>query len=215
MRLNHRVPGLPILLLAVTLGLSACDLNLDDIELKIDLQKEPITLPSGVGQVAVLPNQSTSSTSTMQNPLSIDRIEDLKEIGLQASFFSFTPAAGKTQADGTFRIVLALNGVPLPQVIVVTIVNDQVTQVQPTAITFAGATVDRTAIEAVLNSLPANQRPDLKDWKNMTINQIVAEINAGLRAASFPFTIAILTSGNLSGGLKLNQFTIDAEVVAG
>jgi hypothetical protein len=109
--------------------------------------------------------------------------------------------------------VIVFNGVPLPEPVLLTVRDFAVTQASPAEITFEGIAVHVETIERVLGSVPENQRPVLKAWQTMTLEQIAAEINAGLASASFPLAVAVETAGDLTGALKLNEFKIDALLV--
>jgi hypothetical protein len=49
----------------------------------------------------------------------------------------------------------------------------------------------------------------------MTIDQVVAEINQGIAAASLPLVLVATADGDLDGSPRLHAFEFDARVVLG
>lgn len=211
----------------VLLGLTGCEVTdpLEGVDLRIDLTDASVEIPESVGSVTVDPDRPTAASGSITNETDIASIEELKAIKLEPGFFVFTSAPtalaaegaeGPTvaAANGTIRVFLFMGGVPLPDMpITLTVENDEVTAVTPQTITIAGSTVDAAAIEAYLEALPEEDRPELDDWQSMTIDQVVAEINAALSSSSFPFTIGVEATGELSGTLRLGEIAFDAEVL--
>lgn len=214
---------------ALSLGLlvlTACEVTnpLEDVELRLDVQNAPVEIPASTGTVAVRSGEPTVNSGTATNDTDIERVEQLKSITLDASFFSYTPAAasgaaGATTAasvDGTIRLFIFLGGVPVPGTPIVLTVSDAVvTAVEPREVVIAGATVNASTIGAFIESLPPQSRPELDDWQSMTIDEVIGEINAALSSGSVPIAIGVEATGGLDGSLQLEQIEFDAEVVIG
>lgn len=218
MRSYLRLSYLSVLLLAFALGVAACDLG--DVDLILEVTDEPVTLGSDDGRVSVVAGETTTSTSTVDSGLDVDEVRELSEVEIEPSYFDFTEsaAAGKVQDTGTLVVLVSIglppSGplFPLPP-ITLTIVDNVVTQVQPSKISLLGSTLNVTQIQGILNSLPENQRPNMTELGNLTIDQARQGIEDALEnATGFLFTLIVQSNG-VSGTLKLNQFTVDARVV--
>lgn len=206
------------------LALMACDVTnpLEDVELRLDIQNAPVEIPASVGTIVVRSGEPTVNEGTATNDTDIDRIEDLQSINLDPSFFSYTAAASGAAAsaapaaslDGTIRLFIFLGGVPVPGTPVVLTVDDAVvTAVEPQEIDIAGSTVNASTIAAFIESLPPESRPQLDDWQSMTIDEVIAEINAALASGTVPIALGVETTGGLEGTLQLEQIEFDAVVV--
>lgn len=205
----------------LTFGLliAACDITnpIEDVSLRLSVTDAAVELGPDAGHVAVTGGQTTSSTGNVINQLDISSVELLHQVHILPSYFSYASAVGKHASalgNGAVELHLFLGGVPIPgSPVVVTILDGTVTNVSPTSIDVHDTTIDKAAIEAALNSLPPSQRPLLRDWKSMTISQILGEINLALARASFPLVITAVTTGDIHGELVLHTFGIDAEIV--
>jgi hypothetical protein len=217
--MNHRLFRLVALLGVCTLVLAACEVTdpLEDVELRLRVEGALVELGATAGRIAVAGGTSTVSSSIVGNDLDITSVEVLEQMRILPDYFGYVPAPGKqsaAQASGTVELYLFLGEVPVPGApVVVTITDDVVTGVAPTTITVSESTIDRDAIEAALGSLPPAQQPDLAAWGAMTIDEVVGEINDALVQSSFPLVLVAVTTGDLSGDLKLNTFDLDAEVI--
>jgi hypothetical protein len=205
------------------LALGACDITdpLEDVDLLLDIPDAPVEIPAALGSVQVSPGEPTANSGTASNDSDIDRVELLRSIQIEPGFFSFAPATASLTAgssiaaaqDGTIRVFLFLGGVPIPGTpVVLTVQNGAVTDVQPRQIEMESATIDQSAVESFLASLPAASRPDLSAWESMTLDEVVAEMNAALASGSIPFAIGVEATGDLSGTLRLSEIEFDARV---
>lgn len=209
------------------LALVACDVTdpVDDDELRLEVQNAPVEIPASVGTVVVRSGEPTVSSGTATNDTGIERIERLERIGLDPSFFSYTPTdtaevsdstAATTAAslDGTIRLFLFVGGVPVPGTpVVLTVEQAVVTAVEPQELEIVGSTVDASTIAAFLESLPPEDRPELDDWQSMTAGEVIAEINAALSSGEVPIALGIEATDELHGELQLEQIEFDAVVV--
>lgn len=207
-----------LLALVIGFGLTGCEISnpLEDVELHLDVQDVPVELPSSVGSLALKPGETASSSGFVSNELEVTSVNEVSEIEVQPSYFHYSAGAGKTSgpaASGTVTIALFLGGVPIPGAVVeVTVTNDVVTAVSPTSIKVGTMTVDRAAVDQLLQSLPPAQRPTLADWQSMTIDQVRQKINDALASTGFDFSIVFKTTGDLAGGLTIDQFDVSASV---
>lgn len=214
--------------LMVMIGVSACDVTnpLEDVELIVDVEDAQVDLGGSGIAVAVNPGQPAAQSETVNNDLDIASVNELRQIHLKPEFFSFSPSAAKSSAvaaTGTLQIALFINGYPLPDMpITATVVNSVVTNVSPSAISFDGQTynVDESAIDDLLERLPANQRPNLQDWKGASMSKVVGAINAALESNSIPLSFGIQVTDSdendpLSGELILSAISVDAQVSQG
>lgn len=209
------------------LALVACDVTdpVDDDELRLAVQNAPVEIPASVGTVVVRAGEPTVSSGIATNDTGIERIEQLERIGLDPSFFSYTPtdttevsdssaAATAASLDGTIRLFLFVGGVPVPGTpVVLTVEQAVVTAVEPQELEIAGSTVDASTIAAFIESLPLEDRPELDDWQSMTVGEVIAEINAALSSGEVPIALGIEATGELDGELQLEQIEFDAVVV--
>lgn len=207
-------------------ALAGCEVTnpLEDVELRVDVTDAPVAIPASAGTVAVRSDAPTANSGTATNDTDIERVEELRTIRLQPSYFSFASAvAGADRAgpnatiaaqSGTIRIFIFLGGVPIPDTpIVVTVEDNVVTGVAPQEIEIASATINAGTIESFLDSLPPGSVPDLADgWQTMTVDEVVAEINQALASSSIAFTIGVEATGGLDGTLQLSEIAFDAEI---
>jgi hypothetical protein len=214
MKTKLRILPTAALLLAVVLP--ACDIKspTDGISVRLNVRDEPVSL-GAVGAVQVRPGQVTERSGTITGSTSIASVDALQAIKLQPSFFSFQAAAGdraQAMASGTADVIV-MSGQSTLLVVVVTVVNNVVTAVNPT--TANGETMAshvRTRC-AALNAVVPGTCARLGNAANLTADQLVASINAVLAAAQSPITVLVVpTSGDLSGSLQVSQFTVDATV---
>lgn len=215
-------------LAALSLGLLAlvgCDVTdpLDDADLRLDLRNVPVEIPESVGTVVVRSGEPMINTGTATNDTDIASIEHLKSIQIEPGFFTYTPsevppsdetATTLASLDGTIELFVFLGGVPVPDTpIIVTVEDGAVTAVDPQEIEIDGATVNANTIEAFLESLPPESRPELDGWESMTLGEIIDEINEALASGSVDIAIGVNATGDLDGTLRLEQVEFDAEVV--
>lgn len=212
--------GLPVLLIIVAVGLAACDINLDDVDLIVDVADQEVTLGGESATVGVTDGQTAANTSTVPNNLEVDEIRQLKQVKLQPSFFTFAEsvAAGKRLDSGTITLLISIglppNGplYPIPPV-TLTITNNVVTKVEPESISLLGGTYNVSQIEGLLNSLPESQRPNMASLQGLTIDQAREAIQTALaNSTGFLFSIVAQSNG-VSGDLTLKELSIDARVV--
>ena len=211
--------------LVLLFGISACEVTdpLEDVELIVDVEDASVDLGgSGVG-VAVQDGETSASTTAIGNELDVDGVE-LNTVNIKPSFFAFTEggtAKGASLLDsGTLTLVVSIglppNGplYPLPAV-TVTIENNVVTDVQPRSISLLGGTYDIPRIQAIIESLPENERPNMTALGGLTIAQTKAAAEAALsNATGFLFSIVVQSNG-ISGTLTLSELSIDARITQG
>ncbi len=213
----------PAALSMAVLALGACDITdpLKDVDLLLDIEDAPVEIPAELGSVQVSPGEPTANSGTASNDSDIDRVEVLRSIQIEPGFFSFMPATGSVSGassiaaaqDGSIRIFLFLGGVPIPGTpVLLTVQNAEVVDVQPRQIQLGSATIDQSSVESFLASLPAASRPALSAWQSMTLDEVVAEMNAALASGSIPFAIGVEATGDLSGTLRLSEIEFDARV---
>lgn len=220
--------GIVVAGLLVMIGISACDVTnpLEDVELIVDVEDAQVDLGGSGLSVAVSPDRPSAQSENVQNDLDIASVEELRQINLKPEFFSFHPSASKSSsaaATGTLEITVIIAGYPLPDApITATIVNGVVTTVTPSEISFLGQTysVDESAIDDLLALLPADQRPNLEDWKGASMDQVVSAINGALSSNSIPLSLGIRVTESdendpLTGDLILNSISVDAQVSQG
>ena len=203
-------------LLACTLFLlSACDFTdpLKDVDLILKAERVPIELKGDKGALTVESGQTTLKKTTFTNDLDVKSIDELKQVQIKPEYFTFTPAAGKTSEvyNGTVRIFVFLDGQPvtLGEPILVTVEDSRVTDVTPKSIEIEGNEINRQAIEDAIDNLPEESRPDLEAWKELTVDEVIDELEKVLARESFPLTFVVETTGNLSGTITVNQIDID------
>lgn len=214
--------------LMVMIGMSACDVTnpLEDVELIVDVEDAQVDLGGSGIAVAVSPGQPSAQSETVNNDLDIASVNELRQIHIKPEFLSFSPSASKSSAvaaTGTLQITVFINGYPLPNMpITATVVNSVVTSVSPSAIDFSlsAYNVDESAIDELLEELPAKQRPTLQNWKGATMSKVVDAINTALSSNSIPFSFAIRVTDSdendpLSGELILKSISVDAQVSQG
>lgn len=203
------------LLVGTLFLLSACDFTdpLKDVDLLLKAERVPLELSGDKGTLTVESGQTTVKKTTIKNDLDVKSIDELKQVQIKPEYFTFTPAAGKTGEvyNGTVRVFAFLDGQPVTmgEPIVITIEDSRVTDVTPTSIEIEGNEIDRQAIEDALDALPEESRPDLEVWKELTVDEVIDELEKVLQGESFPLTFVVETTGNLSGTVIVNQIDID------
>lgn len=201
------------------LTMAACDVTdpLKDVSLKLDVDDAPIELAGDKGSISVVAGQAAATTTTVSTGDDIQEVSNITEITLKPSFFTFASTAtasgisALTTASGSVQFLLAINGIPVPSMpVVVSVANSKVTTVTPQVINLEQPTYNKAAIEALYAkagaSLPAN-------WSSMTPQQAVQQITAAISSKNFPLSL-IVFSEDLTGTLKLGEFTIDARVAS-
>ncbi len=209
----------------VLFGISACDVTdpLEDVGLIVDVEDAAVDLRGSGVAVTIQDGETTAIMQTVANDLDVARVE-LNAVNLEPSFLSFAVAPpGKSVSvmdSGTLTILVSVGLppagplFPLPP-LVVTIEDNVVTDVQPRSISLLGGTYDISQIEAVIESLPASQRPDLADLGSLTIDQAREAVEAALVSSTgFLFSFVVQSDG-ISGTLTLNQLSIDARITQG
>jgi hypothetical protein len=222
MRFNTR--AMATMVLAVSALATACDFKdpLEGVQIKLDVQDAPITVSNA--SVVAKAGQPAVSTTTVNSPSDIESIDDLKVIRFKPADFTYTNSGAfqtsnamtmnLTQASGTVSVLVMVAGIPIPGTpIQVTISNNVVTSVTPAALDLRTAVFSKSAIEALINSLPAGSRPALPaGWATMTEAQAKAAIQEALANDSFSLTFVVNATGDLNGTLRINGFSIDALV---
>lgn len=206
---------LPLLLLVV--GLAACEIAdpLQDVNLVLDVDDAEVDVPP-IG-IHVAPGAPAVVNETVSPDLAdIDDIRDLEAIRLEPRFFGFQADAGKQAASGKLRVVASLGGTfPLPGMpVTVTVVDNVVTDVTPSTLSFEGSTytLDVAGVRAVLAKLGPNA-PSFGDFENATLDQVEASVNTALQSAGMPVVVIVdVMEGDLSGTMTVSGFTLDAKV---
>ncbi len=209
----------------VLLGASACEVTnpLEGVELIVDVDDANVALGSEGVAVTFLDGQTVASTASIQNELDVDAVE-LNEIKLEPSFFTFAEGGAAKrvllQESGTLTLVISMglppNGplYPLPPV-TVTIEDNVVTDVQPRSISLLGGSYDLASIEELIESLPADERPNMADLSALTLDETKEAVEGALgNASGFLFSI-LMQSNGISGSLTLSEISIDARIRQG
>ena len=216
-------------LVVAAAAMPACDFKdpLENVDIRLDIEDAPIQFSGNEGTVTVSTEQANITTANVSMDSDIEEVEDLKVVRLKAEDFSFTPSAGAqasngfmslVQASGQLQLGLLVSGLPVPGFpVTLTIVNNVVTDVSPDEINFSNVVYQKDQIEAMINALPASQRPNLpSNWDNLTVAQAKQLIEDELGKAGFDISIVVnVISGDLNGSLTLGEFSVDAEVVTG
>lgn len=222
MKINHRF-ALFAAALFLFFGATGCEISdpLEDVELIVDVQDAEVNLGGGGVGVPVQAGETAATTTSVGNELDVDAVQ-LETINLKPSFFSFSETAksGAVMDTGTLTLVVSIgsppNGPLFPlSPITITITDDVVTNVQPSSISLAGGTYDVAAIQELLNSLPADQRPNMTPLGGLTLNETKGAIEAALaNETGFLFSI-IAKSEGVSGSITLDRLSMDARVSQG
>lgn len=206
------------------LGLTACDVSepLENVDLILDVPDAPVEMDEASGTVPVRPGETSATNSTVPNETDIKEVRELRTIRLDPSFFSFESAAASASggpagsaagtSSGTITVAVFFNGVPIPGLPVeVTIDDDGVTDVTPSSISLAEASVDAPALTELLDDLPAEEKPSLEAWEGMSVPDIIERINQGLASRDVPISV-VLTNDGLDGTFRIQKFEFDAQV---
>lgn len=207
------------------LGLAGCDVSdpLEGVDLILDVPDAPVELDETSGTVPVQSGETSATNSTVANETDIKEVRELRTVRLDPSFFSFessatasatrAAAAGSTgTASGTLVVAVFFNGVPIPGLPVeLTIDEDVVTDVSPNSIDLAGASIDASALTALLDDLPADQVPALEAWEEMSVSEVIDRINEGLVTRDVPVSV-VVTNDDLEGTFRIEKFEFDAQV---
>jgi len=209
--------------LFAALALGACEITdpLDGVDIHLDIEDVPVALNSP--SVAVATGTATQANVSFSFPSAVTSVEDISEITLLPSFFTYTPAAGGpgataggSMASGVVLVgVETTTGIPLLGVRL-TITNDAITGVSPTNSPLAAmAESIRTSAQAVIALQPA-LAARFQPWLNITVDQLFAQINALLTspAGGLRFVVTPI-SGNVNGSLSLSQFLLSGKVSKG
>lgn len=224
MKIENRVVTV-VACLVLLFGISACEVTdpLEDVELIVDVKDAAVDLGASGVSVDVQDGQATATTSNIGNELDVDGVE-LNVVNIKPSFFAFSEggtAKGASLLDSGTLTVLVSIGLPpsgplfpLPPV-TVTIENNVVTDVQPRSISLLGGTYDIPRIQAIVESIPEDERPNMTALGSLTIAQAKAAAEAALtNQTGFLFSIVVQSNG-ISGTLTLSELSIDARVTQG
>lgn len=231
-RLRARRAAAAALVLAVA-GAACVSDPFEGVDLILDVTDARVELGAVDGTIEVRSGETTVKSSVVANASDIGEVRELRWLAFGLADLSFqasgAPAAGvvagaagaaahafssAASGSGTISLGVFLNGVPVPGTpILVTVTDGVVTQVIPSLLLTASWLVKASELLALLESLPPGSQPDLKDWENLTLDQVIAEINQGLAAASLPVVLVATADGDLDGSLRLHAFEFAGRVV--
>ncbi len=221
-----RIPRVILLaLLFAVAGLTACEFSdpLEGFELRFAVEDTDVDLGAGIA-TQVRPGEATIQSESIDNSLSNDikGVNSITNLKLAPNMFTFTAGtSGKSSApSGVIRGFLTLGGFPIPGTpISITVSDGVVSAVSPSTLLGPNATIDLSAYEAYLNLLPANQRPNLANYANLSIDEIRTGIAGALSGTRIPISFGLTVESSnpndpLTGSLRINQISLSGEVTA-
>ncbi len=212
-------------LLFAVVGLTGCEFSdpLEGFELRFAVEDTDIDLGAGI-TTQVRPGEATVQTETINSSLSDDikGINTIANLKLTPTMFTFTASAsGKSAApSGVVNGYITIGPVPVPGTpIRITVTDGVVTAVSPSTLLGPDATLDTSAYERYLALLPANQRPNLDDFKSLSVDEIRQRIAAALSGTSFPISFGLTVESSnpndpLTGAIKISGISFSGNVTA-
>jgi hypothetical protein len=193
------------LLLTFVFASNGCDA----LAKKLGVDKVKVPLTSIANAVPVKAGTPTVVSGNVNvGTVNLPDIFDISSIQFDKTQFTFTPSANvanKTQTVGTIKMVAIMGGYPLA-LVTINLTDNVVTDITPNPVALGAFTV--ADVQALINALPAAQRPTLAtNWNTLTAAQLATEVNKILKTLNF--NVALIISSDVSGTLSIKSMDLN------